>query len=192
MNRYQHYNDRTRIYMNMFYGILEEMIWGMTKVELTDSISVNFIRRMIPHHKAAIEMSKNVLRFTQNQELRQIASEIIEEQTRGIQNMERIECDCQGCKNSTEELCCYNEKISAIMTDMFECMRSAKAVNNIGCDFIAGMLPHHEGAVKMSSSAIAYPICPQLNEILYQIIISQKDGICRMRELSGKMLCDCN
>lgn len=192
MNRYQHYNDRTRIYMNLFYGILEEMIWGMTKVELTDSIGVNFIRRMIPHHKAAIDLSKNVLRFTQNQELRQIASEIIEEQTRSIQNMEHLECGCQAYKNSKEELCCYNDKITAAMTEMFACMRSARAVNNIGCDFISGMVPHHEGAVKMASETIAYQICPELNEILYQIIVSQKAGICRMHELSEKMLCDCN
>lgn len=192
MNRYQHYNDRTRIYMNMFYGILEEMIWGMTKVELTDSIGVNFIRRMIPHHKAAIEMSKNVLRFTQNQELRQIASDMIEEQTRSIQNLEQLECECHGYQNSREELCCYNDKITAVMTEMFECMRSAGAVNNIGCDFITGMVPHHEGAVKMASVAIAYPVCPRLNEILYQIIVSQKAAICRMHELSEKILCNCN
>lgn len=184
MNRYQHFNDRTRIYMNTFYAILEEMIWGMTKAKLTDSIGENFIRQMIPHHKAAIEMSKNVLRYTKNQQVCQIAAEIIEEQTKSIQKMEQIASNCSVFVNGKEELECYNETVNAVMSGMFGQMRGAKTTNSISCNFMQEMIPHHEGAVKMASAAIQYQVCPKLNEILYSIIVSQKEGICRMQKLS--------
>lgn len=45
---------------------------------------------MVPHHRTAIEMSHNILQYTTCIPLQDIASGIIEEQTRGIQNMQCI------------------------------------------------------------------------------------------------------
>ena len=56
-------------YLAEYSRILNNMINNMTGVETTDSISHNFIVRMIPHHQAAIEMSENVLKFTTNVKL---------------------------------------------------------------------------------------------------------------------------
>ena len=54
----------TKEYLDRFYCILDEMIKGMSCAELTDSISHNFIVQMIPHHKAAIDMSLSILKYT--------------------------------------------------------------------------------------------------------------------------------
>ena len=54
----------TKNYLARFYDILCQMIQGMTNAKLTDSISYNFIVQMIPHHRAAIEMSRNILQYT--------------------------------------------------------------------------------------------------------------------------------
>ena len=64
MNRNQQFSDTTKRYLCRFYEILDKMIQGMTGAELTNSISHNFIVQMIPHHRAAIEMSKNLLLYT--------------------------------------------------------------------------------------------------------------------------------
>lgn len=53
------------------------MIQGMTEAELTGSISDNFIVQMIPHHRAAIEMSGNILKYTTSIPLQEIALGII-------------------------------------------------------------------------------------------------------------------
>ncbi|MGE7921159.1 hypothetical protein ACQKM9_19790 [Viridibacillus sp. NPDC093762] len=50
----------TKKYLRAYYKILDTMIKNMTNVTLTNSISDNFILQMIPHHRAAITMSKNI------------------------------------------------------------------------------------------------------------------------------------
>ena len=94
MNGKCRYDHTTEIYLSAFYRILEEMICGMTNVSLTDSISHNFIVQMIPHHRAAIQMSQNILRYTADKELQDIASNIITEQTKSIEDMLAIEKSC--------------------------------------------------------------------------------------------------
>ena len=64
MQDQQRFSNVTKSYLCCFYGILEEMIENMTGAALTDSLSHNFIVQMIPHHRAAIEMSHNLLQYT--------------------------------------------------------------------------------------------------------------------------------
>ena len=74
----------TQVYLNTYYMILKTMIKRMTTVQLTNSISDNFIEQMIPHHQAAIEMSQNILKYTTNLEVQGIATNIISSQTKSI------------------------------------------------------------------------------------------------------------
>ena len=64
-------------YLNRFYSILDRMIQDMTNARLGNSISVNFMTQMIPHHRAAIEMSQNLLQYTTNIPLQNIALQIV-------------------------------------------------------------------------------------------------------------------
>jgi len=176
-------------YLRIFYMILDEMVRGMTQAELTDSISHNFIVQMIPHHRAAIEMSKNILQYTNDEQLREIADNIITEQTKSIEDMRRIECDCSALTNSSRDVCCYQMKMNQIMRNMFSLMRSAPAGKRVDCDFMWEMIPHHRGAVEMSTNALGFCICPELEPVLFAIISSQKKGIMQMQELLKKMGC---
>ena len=90
----------TRRYLCRFYQILDEMIAKMTGTELTCSISRNFIVQMIPHHEAAIQMSCNLLEYSDCAPVREIAQNIIEEQTKSIENMRDILDCCSMCSNS--------------------------------------------------------------------------------------------
>ncbi|MDE5679068.1 MAG: DUF305 domain-containing protein, partial [Lachnospiraceae bacterium] len=90
MNTSCRLSNVTKNYLSRFHCILDEMIQGMTTAKLTDSISHNFIVQMIPHHRAAIEMSDNILRYTTNIPLQDIAASIVSEQTKSIANMEEV------------------------------------------------------------------------------------------------------
>ncbi|MGF7048113.1 hypothetical protein J2T13_002619 [Paenibacillus sp. DS2015] len=83
----------TKAYLDSFFNILNNMIREMTSVPLSHSISDVFIWQMIPHHAAAIEMSKNILKYTTNLELQSIALNIIAEQTKSIANMQMTNTD---------------------------------------------------------------------------------------------------
>lgn len=176
-------SDVTKNYINTFYCILDKMIRGMTEAELTNSISSNFIVQMIPHHQAAIEMSQSILKYTTCIPIQKIAAQIISEQTKSIENMQTIVHCCSKQQNSKEDLCSYQRKMNQIMQIMFCEMENARITNEINCDFMWEMIPHHMGAVRMSETTLQYCICPELIPILEAIITSQKRGIRQMRQL---------
>lgn len=183
MNTHCNLSNNTQMYLDTFYSILDKMIEGMTTAELTDSISHNFIVQMIPHHRAAIEMSHNLLKYTTNIPLQNIARQIITEQTRSIDNMRQIECPCGQHKSSGKDVYSYQCRMEEIMQTMFRKMECARTANPIDANFIHEMIPHHEGAIRMSETTLHYPVCPELVPILQAIITSQKKGIIQMRQI---------
>ncbi len=174
-------------YLAKFYSILSDMTAGMTGAELTNSISHNFIARMIPHHEAAIAMSKNILSYTKCEELKAIAENIISEQTQSIENLKAVSEAADKVINCSSDLRAYNCRTENIMRTMFSRMRNACTSDRIDADFIREMVPHHMGAVCMSELALRYCILSELRPILRNIISSQKKGICQMQTLLNKI-----
>lgn len=183
MTRQYRFTDCTKDYLTRFYAILDEMIHNMECAQTNDSISHNFIVQMIPHHEAAIEMCQNVLQYTNNAELRCIASNIISDQTRSIQNMRSILDQCSCTANSCQDMNLYNRRYREVTHTMFHEMGSAYSDNNISANFIREMIPHHEGAIGLCENALRFNICPGLAPILEAIISSQTKGIQEMRQL---------
>ena len=177
------FSNVTRQYLADYECILNNMIQGMNCAPLGSSISANFIEQMLPHHQAAIEMSRNLLQYTTCLPLQNIASCIISEQTQSIANMEAILCEAQNMTNSKCELCQYQEYANRVIKDMTCAMEQACATNNINQTFMRQMIPHHRGAVLLSKNALQYCICPALKPILCSIIRSQERGIAQMEQL---------
>ena len=69
------------------------------------------------------------------------------------------------------------------MQNMFENMSHATVTNNVSVDYILEMLPHHKGAVAMSTLTLQYLICPELKPILQSIIALQQKGIKQLEDL---------
>ncbi len=183
------FHASTKDYLTVFYKILNQMIHGMEQACLTDSISHNFIVQMIPHHRAAIRMSENLLQYEICAPLQKIASNIIKEQTQSIHDMQYILKRCQRCPNSCHDLQLYQHRFRIITRTMFQNMDTAPASNNIADTFMREMIPHHEGAVQMSKNALRYCICPELVPILNAIITSQTKGIREMQQLLSGQIC---
>lgn len=181
-------NDIARSYLERYESILAEMIRGMTQAELTDSISHDFIVRMIPHHRAAIEMSENLLRYTTNLPLQRIARRIIREQTQSIAQLEQALPLC-GQPAGPQALRDYRRRAEQIQTRMFRAMENARRDNRLNCDFMSEMIPHHRGAVELSRNALRFSLCPQLLPILEAIIRSQTRGIHQMQALARQLGC---
>lgn len=173
----------TKDYLTSFYDILDTMIKEMTDAPLTDSISHNFIVQMIPHHRAAIDMSYNLLRYSAWEPLRCIASGIITEQTKSIEDMQAILLPSSRLCSSGQDLFLYQRKMNQIMGTMFSGMSQACASNQINANFIREMIPHHRGAVEMSCNTLQFDIYPGLCPILDAIITSQEKGIRQMEQL---------
>lgn len=185
----QQFSNVTKKYLCRFFEILDEMIKGITCAELTDSLSHNFIVQMIPHHKAAIEMSENLLQYTTFVPLERIAKNIVKEQTQSIENMQNVLTHCSQFQNSENDLCLYKNCFSRITQKMFSQMQNACSDNNINANFMREMIPHHQGAIRMSKNLLQYPICSELDPILQAIIISQEKGVREMQHLLQIQVC---
>ena len=179
----QRISDVTKNNLCRFYQILDNMIAEMTDAELTESLSHNFIVQMIPHHRAAIEMSHNILRYTTCVPVQDIACNIIQEQTKSIETMQQILNRCSRLENSEQECCLYQKRFHRITQTMFTQMQDACSTNDINANFMREMIPHHEGAIRMSQNLLRFPICPELLPILHAIITSQREGVQKMRRL---------
>lgn len=179
----QQFSDVTKNYLCCFYEMLDAMIEGMTCTKRTDSLSHNFIVQMIPHHRAAIQMSENLLQYTTYVPLQHIAQNIINEQTKSIEDMQSVLPHCTQFLNSKQDLCLYERRFHQIIQTMFSQMRSAHSDNDINADFIREMIPHHQGAIRMSKNVLKFPICKELDPILQAIITSQEKGVQEMQRL---------
>lgn len=179
------FTEETKRYLVRYYEILEEMIRAMGDAQLTDSLSHNFIVQMIPHHMAAVEMSKNLLLYNPCAPLRAIAENIIAMQEQGMQEMTAALKPCHRLLSSSQDLCLYEHRYRQITHDMFKEMNNACSDNNISANFMREMIPHHQGAIRMSENALRYCVCPQLQPILENIILSQRQEVREMNRLLG-------
>jgi uncharacterized protein (DUF305 family) len=58
----------------------EKMHAGMLSIKASGNTDVDFVRLMLPHHQAAIDMAKTELLYGKDPELRRLAQEIITDQ----------------------------------------------------------------------------------------------------------------
>lgn len=182
-------SENSKTYLCCFYQILDEMVQGMTTAGLNQSISHNFIVQMVPHHRAAIQMSNNVLRYTENSSVRRIAQRIIDEQTQGIDQMEAALSTCGLLTNAPMDLRLYQRRMDLIYREMYAQMGSAPENNRLDVIFMREMIPHHRGAIRMSENALKYDICTELVPILRSIIVQQRRGVAQMRSLLNRLDC---
>jgi hypothetical protein len=73
------------------------------------------------------------------------------------------------------------------MTRMMDGM-SVKPTGDVDHDFVAMMLPHHQGAIDMAQAELRYGHNEQLRRIAQEIIVEQQQEIIAMRVALGQPL----
>ena len=69
-------------------GSMDKMHAAMASVKPSGDSDVDFVRLMLPHHQAAIDMAKSQLMYGQDPQMRRLAQEIITDQQSEIQMMQ--------------------------------------------------------------------------------------------------------
>ena len=170
-------NMNTKEYLKRYDEILGNMSKQMLSQSITNNITLDFIKCMIPHHQAAIYMSENLLKYTNYRPLQDIAHNIIKMQTRGIEEMKQVASTTNGYYNIRREVNWYIRRYFQIVREMIEKMKNAPRCESINLNFINEMIPHHEGAVEMCNNLLQFRIDPRLAKIAKTIIKEQSEGI---------------
>jgi Domain of unknown function (DUF305) len=76
-----------------------------------------------------------------------------------------------------------NKAMTKMMDDM-----TIKPSGNIDDDFVAMMVPHHQGAIDMAQAELLYGHNEQLRRIAQEIVVEQQQEIVAMRRALGQPL----
>ena len=178
-------------YLYRFNQILSQMSYKMLNTSITNNITINFITTMIPHHQAAIYMCENLLDYTNYQPLQEIAKNIINMQTKGIEQMREIAMTTYGYSNNRRDVRFYEKNYFCITKQMICKMKNSLRSENINLNFVSEMIPHHEGAVQMCENLLKFSIDPRLANVAKNIIYEQSEGIRQLKEIEKMLDCNC-
>ena len=68
---------------------MDKMHMAMGAIPRTGNSDVDFVRLMLPHHQAALDMAKTLLIYGKDPQMRRLAQEIITDQQLEIELMQR-------------------------------------------------------------------------------------------------------
>jgi YVTN family beta-propeller protein len=173
----------------------------------------DFVAMMAPHHQGAIDMSKAELRYGHNEQLLRIAQDIVVEELQEIAAMraasgEKLtpteatlaasfagtaagpgfsspgpDNEPPSLKRERPFLAQNDVAMTKMMNDM-----TIKPTGNIDRDFVAMMVPHHQGAIDMAQAELRYGSEAQLRSIAQEIVVDQIQQISLMRLAVGEPL----
>lgn len=175
-------------YMDEQDTIMAKMMVGMNSVAETGNASVHFLKGMIPHHEAAIEMAKSYLNHNgKEEELERIAEDIITAQTKEIDEMETMitRIEGSGLKDADKEAAYISEYDKMMKehehgghTDHENAIPA-----NVDQAFAEGMIMHHQMAIDMSKAVLNYTDEDDVKSLAQSIIETQEREIEEMQNI---------
>jgi uncharacterized protein (DUF305 family) len=180
-------DDNIKKYLNEQKPEMSTMMEDMKNIKHTGDPAIDFLYGMIPHHKAAIEMSESLLKYGgENTEIKKIAESIITNQSKEIEEMEdmikRMELNPNVDEKKEQD---YLKEYKNLFNKHNN--NDISNVNSVDKAFAMEMIKHHEMAVSMSEIVLKYTDNKDVVDLAQNIIESQKDEIKQMREIINSM-----
>lgn len=180
---------------------MNKMMSGMA-IKPTGNIDHDFVAMMVPHHQGAIDMAQAELVYGHNQKLQRISQEIVVEQLQEIAAMrlaigepttptwvtnapDAVAPSATRANSKTEApyLAQNVVAMNTMMTNM-----AVKPTGDVDYDFVAMMVPHHQGAIDMAQAELRFGYNQQLKTIAQEIIVDQEQEITLMKLALGEPL----
>ncbi len=180
-------SDNAKGYIDNYFQIVEEMAERMRAVQQTQSVSEMFINQMIAHHEGAISMSENILNYTTNTDIENLAKAIIIGENQQIIQMEDMLSTCSACENNSRDVSLYQRQFNTALDMMLRRMNSVQAGNNLDVAYLNGMIPHTEGVISMARNVLQFDICSALRELVEKLIQDKTSQLEQMRLLLRRL-----
>ncbi|TXE88199.1 DUF305 domain-containing protein [Campylobacter volucris] len=187
-SHHQHHGSlKNKNHQSVSTQIMDKMHEEMMKNPLvqTNDIERDYLTNMIPHHQGAIDSSKLLLQHTKSEEMKKIATNIINAQEKEIQEFKEIleKNLYKKTQLSEEEYKKFVQEEKELMQKMMLLMGAVKESKNINKDFLEGMIAHHQGAVDASKQILFYSKDKTIREIAKKIILDQEKEIREFTQL---------
>lgn len=149
-------------------------MWGGNS--MNGSLDAHFIEQMIPHHEDAIVMANLALEKSQRPEIKQLAQDIIESQSKEIDQMKSWYKTWYG-----KEAAAGTQAMGHGMTGNETDTKRLEDAVDFDRAFIDEMIPHHQMAVMMAIMLKAGTERPEMQKLADDISTAQTKEIDQMR-----------
>lgn len=139
------------------------------------AFDIAFLSQMIAHHEAAVTMAKQALTAAKKEETKQNAQKVIDAQSKEIAQMTAWLKEWYKAAPDTAQQALVNEDMKAMM---------AMPVTS-DTMFFEMMIPHHQGAIDMSTLAKTQSERPEVKKLAEDIIVAQKKEIEDYHKMMG-------
>lgn len=138
-------------------------------VPLAGNPDVDFVRQMIPHHQAALEMARIQQQYGQDERLKKFNDWVIFAQELEIAQMKNwLRRRDNGISHDDA-----NDYYSEAMMRMHHAMMDMRYSGNADQDYVRGMIAHHQGAVDMARIWLREGSDPDLKPLVNDIYDAQ-------------------
>lgn len=143
-----------------------------------------FIKGMVPHHAAAVEMSKAVLDKGTRAEVKELAQAIIDAQEPEITQMSDIAKEKYGFTPERQHHGAMGTLMGVpISMDMAKMAQQVSAAADPDMAFLMMMRPHHASAIVMANEEMQHGADPQLKQIADMIVADQSKEVGEIQEM---------
>ena len=142
-----------------------------------------FLRGMVPHHESAVDMAEVALEEAEHPEIKQLAAQIVDDQTHEIDSMQRIHKRLFKTALKPDEGAHMKLGLTSEEAGMnhMNASESLRGENPFDRAFIDSMIPHHEGAIRMAKAVRAEAEDADVATLASKIISAQQREIAQMR-----------
>ncbi len=180
-------STNSKEYISKYFEILNKMEEDMQAVELQEDIARHFIFTMIAYTNGGLLMADNVLKFTTNPDIEELAISLVDSASKEIDKLSPLLDSCKEVKNDKRDLILYERAYNDIFSKMVDRMETTQASNNINADFLSQMISHHQSAVAFMLNLLRFDICDGLRELVSQSIQDHNRQIESMQSLQRKL-----
>ncbi|MFZ0120934.1 MAG: DUF305 domain-containing protein [Pseudonocardiaceae bacterium] len=160
---------------------MNRMMVGM-KIRPAQNVDKDFVEMMVPHHQGAIDMAQAELSYGHNEKLRAIAQEIIVTQQGDITTMRLtlVNIPASTSQFTRQDEGPFFARNNSAVAKMMAGMK-IKPSNSVDKDFVAMMVPHHQGAIDMAQAELIYGHYEPCRGLAQEITSTQQQQIVAMQ-----------
>ena len=165
------------------------MIQGVSAARLTQSLSHNYIVQLLPQHRAAVRLCRNILEASNDGAVRRLAQRV---SAQAAQTIEQLEAELPNAAQLTSpqmDLRLCQRRMDLIFREMYAQMGAAPEGNQPDVLFLRQMIPQRQGGIRAARTALRYEVSTGLAPLLRSAIDAQSREVRQMRALLSQRGC---
>ena len=176
-------SDEAKRYLCCYYQILDGMIQGVSAARLTQSISHNYIVQLLPQHRSAVRLCRNLLEVSNDGSLRRLAQRIAARETEAAEHLEAELPNADQLTSPQMDLRLFQRRSELIFREMYAQMGAVPEGNQVDVLFLRQMIPLRQGGVRAARTALRYEVSEGLAPLLRVAVDAQSREARQLRAM---------